>query len=67
MVTQEEIFVARAPGRLDVLGGIADYSGSLVLQVSIYFSASPCGLAQSFSCMTLHDCYGFSLFTSNFA
>lgn len=32
-VFQEEIFVARAPGRLDVMGGIADYSGSLVLQV----------------------------------
>ncbi|KAK4793267.1 hypothetical protein SAY86_023702 [Trapa natans] len=30
---QEEIFVARAPGRLDVMGGIADYSGSLVLQM----------------------------------
>src|SRR5215831_14245052 len=27
-----EVFVARAPGRLDVMGGIADYSGSLVLQ-----------------------------------
>ena len=26
------IAVARAPGRLDVMGGIADYSGSLVLQ-----------------------------------
>src|SRR5689334_13425679 len=26
------MFVARAPGRLDVMGGIADYSGSLVLQ-----------------------------------
>jgi L-arabinokinase len=26
------IFVARAPGRLDVMGGIADYSGALVLQ-----------------------------------
>jgi L-arabinokinase len=25
-------WVARAPGRLDVMGGIADYSGSLVLQ-----------------------------------
>ncbi|KAI0504615.1 hypothetical protein KFK09_015567 [Dendrobium nobile] len=31
---EEDIFVARAPGRLDVMGGIADYSGSLVLQVS---------------------------------
>jgi galactokinase len=26
------IFVSRAPGRLDVMGGIADYSGALVLQ-----------------------------------
>ena len=26
------VFVARGPGRLDVMGGIADYSGSLVLQ-----------------------------------
>ena len=27
--------MARAPGRLDVMGGIADYSGSLVLQLPI--------------------------------
>jgi L-arabinokinase len=27
-----EIVVTRAPGRLDVMGGIADYSGSLVLE-----------------------------------
>ena len=27
-----DIIVARAPGRLDVMGGIADYSGSLVLE-----------------------------------
>ena len=26
------LVVTRAPGRLDVMGGIADYSGSLVLQ-----------------------------------
>ena len=26
------VFVTRAPGRLDVMGGIADYSGALVLQ-----------------------------------
>ncbi len=31
----QEIIVARAPGRLDVMGGIADYSGSLVLQLPI--------------------------------
>jgi galactokinase len=29
---RHELVVARAPGRLDVMGGIADYSGSLVLQ-----------------------------------
>jgi galactokinase len=28
----EPVFVARAPGRLDVMGGIADYSGARVLQ-----------------------------------
>ncbi|HEY2962554.1 MAG TPA: galactokinase family protein [Pyrinomonadaceae bacterium] len=27
-----EIFVSRAPGRIDLMGGIADYSGALVLQ-----------------------------------
>src|SRR5471030_1095686 len=29
------LILARAPGRLDVMGGIADYSGSLVLQLPI--------------------------------
>lgn len=29
------VFVARAPGRLDVMGGIADYSGSLVLPLPL--------------------------------
>lgn len=29
------LYVARAPGRLDVMGGIADYSGSLVLQLPL--------------------------------
>ena len=32
---QLELVVARAPGRLDVMGGIADYSGSLVLELPI--------------------------------
>lgn len=32
---QEEVVVTRAPGRLDVMGGIADYSGSLVLQLPL--------------------------------
>ncbi len=30
------VIVSRAPGRLDVMGGIADYSGSLVLQQTIH-------------------------------
>src|SRR5262245_5039171 len=30
-----ELVVARAPGRLDVMGGIADYSGSMVLESPI--------------------------------
>lgn len=30
-----ETWLARAPGRLDVMGGIADYSGSLVLQLPL--------------------------------
>ena len=29
------VYVARAPGRLDVMGGIADYSGALVLQLPL--------------------------------
>ncbi|MFC1494283.1 galactokinase [Thermodesulfobacteriota bacterium] len=32
---RKETAVSRAPGRLDVMGGIADYSGSLVLQLPI--------------------------------
>jgi L-arabinokinase len=31
----QDIFITRAPGRLDVMGGIADYSGSLVLEMPI--------------------------------
>src|SRR5207302_3139848 len=30
--SQRDLIVTRAPGRLDLMGGIADYSGSLVLQ-----------------------------------
>ena len=33
--TEKEVIVTRAPGRLDLMGGIADYSGSLVLQLPI--------------------------------
>lgn len=33
--SQRELVVTRAPGRLDLMGGIADYSGSLVLEIPI--------------------------------
>jgi L-arabinokinase len=32
---KEPVLVARAPGRLDVMGGIADYSGALVLELPL--------------------------------
>lgn len=31
----KELFISRSPGRLDVMGGIADYSGSLMLEMTI--------------------------------
>ena len=34
-MASSQFFEASAPGRLDVMGGIADYSGSLVLQMPI--------------------------------
>src|SRR5215467_15223671 len=33
-----DLVVTRSPGRLDVMGGIADYSGSLVLQLPTFES-----------------------------
>src|SRR5687767_5035511 len=33
--SSSDVTVARAPGRLDVMGGIGDYSGSLVLELPI--------------------------------
>ncbi len=33
--TDAPIYVGRAPGRLDLMGGIADYSGSLVLELPL--------------------------------
>jgi galactokinase len=33
--SNDPVFLARAPGRLDVMGGIADYSGALVLELPL--------------------------------
>ena len=35
LVSGRPVSIARAPGRLDVMGGIADYSGSLVLEMPL--------------------------------
>lgn len=44
------LHAARAPGRLDLMGGIADYSGSLVLElplaVATYVAAQPCAVRE---------------------
>jgi L-arabinokinase len=46
--SEREIFITRAPGRLDLMGGIADYSGSLVLQYPIR-EATFCALQKDFA------------------
>jgi galactokinase len=43
----EPVFVARAPGRFDVLGGIADYAGGLVLGLPIRAAALAAAQAAS--------------------
>jgi galactokinase len=35
LAPERSVMIARAPGRLDVMGGIADYSGSLVLEMPL--------------------------------
>lgn len=34
-LVEGDVWIARAPGRMDVMGGISDYSGGLVLQLPI--------------------------------
>lgn len=53
--------MARAPGRLDVMGGIADYSGSLVLQVRFLS-----WLVSLFSAFNAYYCHLVPSFPSNF-
>ncbi|MCC7145377.1 MAG: hypothetical protein IT443_02945, partial [Phycisphaeraceae bacterium] len=38
-----EIWLTRAPGRLDVMGGIADYSGSLVCEMALKLAVGAAG------------------------
>jgi galactokinase len=61
----ESILVARAPGRLDVMGGIADYSGSLVLELPIAeatFAAVHLDSSRTISIITLSEHAGREMF-----
>jgi L-arabinokinase len=54
----ESILVTRAPGRLDAMGGIADYSGSLVLELPIseaIFAALQLDSSRTISIITLSE------------
>jgi L-arabinokinase len=54
----ETLVVARAPGRLDVMGGIADYSGSMVLELPIReatFAALQVNPSRTVSIITLSE------------
>ena len=54
----EYILITRAPGRLDVMGGIADYSGSLVLELPIseaIFAALQLDSSRKISIITLSE------------
>jgi L-arabinokinase len=41
-VGESPLFIARAPGRLDVMGGIADYSGARVLELPLACTTTAC-------------------------
>ena len=56
--TNADLIVARAPGRLDVMGGIADYSGSHVLEMPIAeatFAALQLNTERELNIVTLLD------------
>src|SRR5690242_10992720 len=46
------VLLARAPGRLDVMGGIADYSGSLVLELPLEAATFVAAQLTSEECVT---------------
>lgn len=49
------IVVARAPGRLDLMGGIADYSGSLVLELPLAVATFVAAQQTSDGCLTVRS------------
>src|ERR687892_1922752 len=53
-----DLIVSRAPGRLDVMGGIADYSGSFVLEFPIAeatFAATQLNAERTLNIVTMLD------------
>ena len=48
--TDAPVYTARAPGRLDVIGGIADYSGARVLELPLACATSALVQAQDAPC-----------------
>lgn len=53
-----EIVVSRAPGRLDVMGGIADYSGSLVCEMPLKLAAGAAVQQTRDGLIHLRSCQG---------
>jgi len=49
------ITVARAPGRLDLMGGIADYSGALVLELPLAAATLVAAQPTRDGCLTVHS------------
>lgn len=49
------IVIARAPGRLDLMGGIADYSGSLVLELPLAAATFVAAQQTSDGCLTVRS------------
>ena len=50
------VYVARAPGRLDVMGGIADYSGASVLELPLDRSTSQRWMSEMTTVCRMHEC-----------
>jgi L-arabinokinase len=49
------IIIARAPGRLDVMGGIADYSGALVLELPLEAATLVAAQPTDDACLTVRS------------
>ncbi|HUQ83780.1 MAG TPA: hypothetical protein VM076_21700 [Gemmatimonadaceae bacterium] len=62
LAQNERTFIARAPGRLDVMGGIADYSGSLVLEMPLACATFAVAQAQRERALDIESVRGADVF-----